>query len=348
MQIVGRSVGAALAMGNACVLKPAEEACLTVLAFARIAQEAGLPAGRAERRAGAGRGGRRGAVGAPRRRSTSRSPARSRPARWSRPRRRRTRCRSRSSSAARARRSCSPMPTSMRRCRSSSTPASRTPGRPARRRRASWSSGRCSTAVRRAHGRALPRAAHRPGAATTWTSGPVISPAPARHRRALPRARARQRPAASRRRPSSPATLPRGGHYVRADAARRRAEPTTRLAQQEIFGPVQVLIPFDGEAEALAHRQRHRRSAWSPASGPATAAAQLRMARALKCGQVFVNNYGAGGGVELPFGGVKLLGPRAREGLRGAVRLLGAEDDRDQHGSPRLTLQMRSIRIYTA
>ncbi|HJV95597.1 MAG TPA: aldehyde dehydrogenase family protein, partial [Albitalea sp.] len=45
MQIVGRSVGAALAMGNACVLKPAEEACLTVLAFARIAHEAGLPPG---------------------------------------------------------------------------------------------------------------------------------------------------------------------------------------------------------------------------------------------------------------------------------------------------------------
>ena len=41
MQIVGRSVGAALAMGNACVLKPAEEACLTVLAFARIAAEIG-------------------------------------------------------------------------------------------------------------------------------------------------------------------------------------------------------------------------------------------------------------------------------------------------------------------
>lgn len=45
MQIIGRSVGAALAMGNACVLKPAEDACLTALAFARIAQEAGLPAG---------------------------------------------------------------------------------------------------------------------------------------------------------------------------------------------------------------------------------------------------------------------------------------------------------------
>jgi aldehyde dehydrogenase (NAD+) len=45
MQIIGRSVGAALAMGNACVLKPAEEACLTAIAFTRIAEQAGLPAG---------------------------------------------------------------------------------------------------------------------------------------------------------------------------------------------------------------------------------------------------------------------------------------------------------------
>lgn len=45
MQIIGRSVGAALAMGNACVLKPAEEACLTALAFADLAGKAGLPDG---------------------------------------------------------------------------------------------------------------------------------------------------------------------------------------------------------------------------------------------------------------------------------------------------------------
>ncbi|MEO1179009.1 MAG: aldehyde dehydrogenase family protein, partial [Pseudomonadota bacterium] len=45
MQIIGRSVGAALAMGNTCVLKPAEEACLTALAFARICKDAGLPSG---------------------------------------------------------------------------------------------------------------------------------------------------------------------------------------------------------------------------------------------------------------------------------------------------------------
>ncbi|MBS0282119.1 MAG: aldehyde dehydrogenase family protein, partial [Proteobacteria bacterium] len=45
MQIIGRSVVGALAAGNATVVKPAEEASLTALAFARIADEAGLPAG---------------------------------------------------------------------------------------------------------------------------------------------------------------------------------------------------------------------------------------------------------------------------------------------------------------
>jgi aldehyde dehydrogenase (NAD+) len=45
MQIIGRSVVAALATGNAVVLKPAEEACLTALEFARIATDSGLPAG---------------------------------------------------------------------------------------------------------------------------------------------------------------------------------------------------------------------------------------------------------------------------------------------------------------
>src|SRR6202046_4535429 len=45
MQIAGRTVGAALAMGNACVLKPAEEACLTSLALADLVREAGFPAG---------------------------------------------------------------------------------------------------------------------------------------------------------------------------------------------------------------------------------------------------------------------------------------------------------------
>src|SRR5580692_740412 len=43
MQIGGRTAIAALAVGNAVVMKPAEEASLTALALARIAQEAGMP-----------------------------------------------------------------------------------------------------------------------------------------------------------------------------------------------------------------------------------------------------------------------------------------------------------------
>ena len=41
----------------------------------------------------------------------------------------------------------------------------------------------------------------------------------------------------------------------------------------------------------------------------------LRMARKLQCGQVFVNNYGAGGGIELPFGGVKHSGHGREKGF---------------------------------
>ena len=44
-QMFGRSVVPALAMGNAAVLKPSEDACMSPLAFCEIAREAGLPAG---------------------------------------------------------------------------------------------------------------------------------------------------------------------------------------------------------------------------------------------------------------------------------------------------------------
>lgn len=45
MQIFGRSVGAALAAGNACVVKPAEDACLSLARVAELAAEIGLPDG---------------------------------------------------------------------------------------------------------------------------------------------------------------------------------------------------------------------------------------------------------------------------------------------------------------
>jgi aldehyde dehydrogenase (NAD+) len=42
---------------------------------------------------------------------------------------------------------------------------------------------------------------------------------------------------------------------------------------------------------------------------------QMRLARSIRSGQVFINNYGAGGGVELPFGGVGQSGYGREKGF---------------------------------
>ena len=76
MQIFGRSVGAALAAGNACVVKPAEDACLSLLRVAELAAEVGFPAGALNIVTGYGARSRRRAGCAPRHRSHSASPDR--------------------------------------------------------------------------------------------------------------------------------------------------------------------------------------------------------------------------------------------------------------------------------
>src|SRR6202042_2678593 len=95
---------------------------------------------------------------------------------------------------------------------------------------------------------------------------------------------------------------PQGGHYV-VPTLFADVPPGHRLAQEEIFGPVQVIIPFDDEAEAVAIANG---TGYGLVAGVWTAdgGRQMRRARALRAGQVCLNNYGAGGGVGLPFGGV--------------------------------------------
>jgi aldehyde dehydrogenase (NAD+) len=109
------------------------------------------------------------------------------------------------------------------------------------------------------------------------------------------------------------ADAPSGGHYVRPTLLAQVPEAHA-LAQQEIFGPVQVLIPFDGETDAI---RIANGTAYGLVAGVWTrdGGRQLRVARALHCGQVFINNYGAGGGVELPFGGVKHSGHGREKGF---------------------------------
>ena len=110
-----------------------------------------------------------------------------------------------------------------------------------------------------------------------------------------------------------PDDLPAGGSYV-APTLLAPVAPDHRLAQEEIFGPVQVMIPFDGEAEALAIANG---TAFGLVAGVWTrdGGRQFRIARKLRCGQVFINNYGAGGGIELPFGGVKHSGHGREKGF---------------------------------
>ena len=51
------------------------------------------------------------------------------------------------------------------------------------------------------------------------------------------------------------------------------AKPHDFIMQNEVFGPVLSVTPFETEDEVVAAGQRHARSAWPPASGPATCAA---------------------------------------------------------------------------
>jgi aldehyde dehydrogenase (NAD+) len=86
------------------------------------------------------------------------------------------------------------------------------------------------------------------------------------------------------------------------------------LAQEEIFGPVLVAIRFNDEAQALriANGTQYGLVAgvWTHDIGRA-----MRLSRRIRAGQVFVNNYGAGGGIELPFGGVKRSGHGREKGF---------------------------------
>ena len=83
---------------------------------------------------------------------------------------------------------------------------------------------------------------------------------------------------------------------------------------REIFGPVLAAQIFDTEDEAVALANG---TEFGLVAGVWTrdGARQQRLAKRIVSGQVFVNCYGAGGGVELPFGGTKRSGHGREKGL---------------------------------
>ncbi len=102
--------------------------------------------------------------------------------------------------------------------------------------------------------------------------------------------------------------------YYQAPTLLRDVPVAHRLAQDEVFGPVLSAMSFRDEDHAveLANATRFGLVAgiWTR-----DGARQFRMARRVKSGQVFINIYGPGGGVELPFGCVKSSGYGREKGF---------------------------------
>ena len=86
------------------------------------------------------------------------------------------------------------------------------------------------------------------------------------------------------------------------------------LACKEVFGPVLSAMPFKDEEDAV---QLANATEYGLVAGVWTenGSRQSRLAQRIDSGQVFINCYGAGGGVELPFGGMKKSGHGREKGF---------------------------------
>ena len=113
-------------------------------------------------------------------------------------------------------------------------------------------------------------------------------------------------------RPEDP-HLPSGGYYVQPTIL-DEAGVTARVSQEEIFGPVLTVSTFKDMEEAA-------EIANSTSFGLVSAVWTRDISKAhwlasrIRAGQVFINTYGAGGGVELPFGGYRKSGFGREKGL---------------------------------
>jgi aldehyde dehydrogenase (NAD+) len=107
--------------------------------------------------------------------------------------------------------------------------------------------------------------------------------------------------------------VPPGGHYV-APALFDNVAPGSALFRDEVFGPVLSITAFDDEADAV---RLANATDYGLVAGVWTrdGARQHRMAKRVRAGQVYVNSYGAGGGIELPFGGFNRSGHGREKGM---------------------------------
>ncbi|MGY8526207.1 aldehyde dehydrogenase family protein [Paracidovorax citrulli] len=126
------------------------------------------------------------------------------------------------------------------------------------------------------------------------------------------------------------ADAPETGYY-QVPMLLRDVPPQHRLAQEEVFGPLLAAMPFDSEDEAIAMANGTPyglvAGIWTRDGGR-----QLRMARKVRAGQIFINNYGAAGGVELPFGGSGRSGHGREKGFEALYGFTTLKTIAIQHG----------------
>jgi aldehyde dehydrogenase (NAD+)/betaine-aldehyde dehydrogenase len=91
-------------------------------------------------------------------------------------------------------------------------------------------------------------------------------------------------------------------------------DPGSAIAREEIFGPVLTSMSFSTEDEAIA-LANGTEYALLGAVWTKDLSRAHRVAREIRAGQVYVNTYGAGGGVELPFGGFSKSGYGREKGI---------------------------------
>jgi aldehyde dehydrogenase (NAD+) len=98
----------------------------------------------------------------------------------------------------------------------------------------------------------------------------------------------------------------RGGLFL-APALVTNVTPEMELFGEEVFGPVLSASAFDSDHDAITQANA---TPYGLVAGVWTRdlSRAHRVAAGIRAGQVFVNGYGVGGGVELPFGGMKRSG----------------------------------------
>ncbi len=123
---------------------------------------------------------------------------------------------------------------------------------------------------------------------------------------------------------------PDGGYYC-APALFGNVPSSADIAQKEVFGPVLAAFPFENERDAI-ELANNTEFGLVAAIWTANGARQMRMAKQVRAGQVFVNSYGAGGGIELPFGGFKKSGHGREKGFDGLFHMSATKTIVFNHG----------------